>query len=266
MNEAKILDQFYTNPVIAEYYYNLLSEKFNLVDFFLFEPSAGQGSFSDLFHSDSLATDLSPKKDYIKRKDFFSIKKSSFKTKKPIFTIGNPPFGKNASLALKFINKSSDYSSYIAFVLPKTFKKQSMINKIDSNLHLVYEEDLPEDSFLHEGKKYNVPCVFQIWEKRKDKRKKIILKTKSEYFDFCKKEEADFAIRRVGVLAGKVFEEHSKYKDASHYYIKSRKNKDVLLYNMKKCFHEFQEIARNTAGNPSLSKSELIQIYENYLK
>ncbi len=265
MNEAKALDQFYTNPIIAKRYYQLLKSKFDLNNYFLFEPSAGEGSFSDLFHSNSLASDLSPKKKYIKKMDFFDVTTATFQTNKPIFTIGNPPFGKNASLALKFINESSKYSSFIAFVLPKTFKKQSMINKINQNLHLIEEIDLPKNSFLHEGKKYDVPCVFQVWEKRKEKRELVVLKTISDYFDFCNKSEADMAIRRVGGLAGKVFIEHEQYKDASHYYIKIKNNhcKEQLFSNLKSCYEEFQDKAKNTAGNPSLSKRELIQILEN---
>lgn len=265
MNEAKKLDQFYTKPDIAKKYYNLLKKKYNLTNFVLLEPSAGTGSFSDNFSGDFLALDLSPKKDYIKECDFFEFNENDIENDKEIFTIGNPPFGRNSSLALKFINKASNFSSYIAFVLPKTFKKISMQNKIDLQLHLVFEEDLEKNSFIHEEEDYDVPCVFQIWEKRTTKREKIIEKKQTELFDFCDKKEADFAIRRVGGLSGKVIIDFEDYKEPSHYYIKSKIEKNLLIENLKDCYEEFKELSRNTAGNPSLSKGELIRTIEKKL-
>jgi hypothetical protein len=264
MSEAKELDQFYTKSSVAKKYYDLLDNKYGLNDYFLFEPSAGLGSFSDLFHNDFLASDLSPKKDYMVKKDFFEIDKKYLNTNKPIFTIGNPPFGKNSSLAIKFINQSAEYSEYIAFILPKTFKKNSTLNKISDKLHLIFEEDLDKNSFIHEDQDYDVPCVFQIWKKEEHSRIKIKLKTTTNLFDFCSKEEADFAIRRVGGLAGKVLIDFEQYKAPSHYYInvKDKSQKDYLIEKLKECYVKFQEIAKNTAGNPSLSKGELIEIIE----
>ena len=263
MNEAKKLDQFYTKSSIAKKYYNLINKKYNLKEFFLLEPSAGTGSFSDNFTDDFIAIDLSPKKDYITKCDFFDFKKSDIESNKRIFTIGNPPFGKNSSIALKFINKAALFSDYIAFILPKTFKKTSMKNKIDPQLHLVFEDDLEKNSFIHEEIDYDVPCVFQIWEKRIEKRKKIEEKKQSILFDFCKKKDADFAIRRVGGLSGKVIIDFENYKEPSHYYIKANNNKEELINNLIDCYDEFKEASRNTAGNPSLSKGELIIILEN---
>jgi hypothetical protein len=266
MSKSRELDQFYTNPNLAKKYYEFLNDKYDLSSFFLIEPSAGEGSFSSLFHKDSIAMDLEPKKDYIKESDFFDFSIDSINNSKPIFTIGNPPFGKNSSLAIKFLNKSGTYSDYVAFVLPKTFKKSSTQNKINLNLHLVFEEDLPKNSFLHNGEAYDVPCVFQIWKKEDFKREKIIEKKTSELFDFCKKEEGDFAIRRVGGLSGKVLEDFEEYKEASHYYLKTKGfiDKKLLIQAFKDCYQEFQKAAKNTAGNPSLSKGELIKIIELY--
>jgi len=264
MSDAKKLDQFYTKSNIALYYYQVLEKKYILSNFLLFEPSAGTGSFSDLFTSHSISIDLQPKKDSILKKDFFSITKNFFDTKKPIFTIGNPPFGKNSSLALKFINNSAQYSDYIAFILPKTFKKESLQNKIDLQLHLVFEENTPQNSFIHEGQEYDVPCVFQIWKKKKNLRQKVNIKSTTQLFQFSNKDEADFAIRRVGRLAGKVIINFKEYKESSHYYIKANKimSKKELIDKINLLYNQIQNVSKNTAGNPSLSKHELITILE----
>lgn len=257
MNKSKELDQFYTNPKIAKEIYYYLNEKFDLSKYTLLEPSAGEGSFSNLFHKNSVSIDIDPKQDYIKKADFL---KKKFSFSEMVFTIGNPPFGKNSSLAVKFFNKAAIFSEYIAFIIPKTFKKISIQNKLDLNFHLLEEIELPNDAFIFNGRKYDVPCIFQIWEKRANKREILKNITHSSYFEFVDKNEADFAIRRVGVLAGKVLEDFDDYSSNSNYFIKSNISKNQLIKNLKEVFDELNETAKNSAGNPSLSKHELITI------
>jgi predicted RNA methylase len=255
---SRELDQFYTKKEIAKSCYDLVSSKIDINKYKLIEPSAGEGRFSDLFHNNSLALDLDPKKNYIKKQDFFDFEIDT----KDNVVIGNPPFGKNSSIAIKFFNKSATFSEYICMVLPRTFKKDSVINKLDFNFHLLLETDLPKNSFTFNDEDYDVPCVFQIWEKRDVKRNKIIQKTKTTYFEFSSKKDADFAMRRVGGLAGKVIEDFEDYKEPSHYYIKTPTNKKKIIKTLKDSYKEFNEKAKNTAGNPSLSKHELITIFE----
>jgi predicted RNA methylase len=265
VSKSKELDQFYTNQTIAKKLYSQLESKFDLSDYYLLEPSAGSGSFSDLFHQNSLACDLDPKKEYIQKQDFFDIDNEIFNDKK-VFTIGNPPFGKNSSLAIKFVNKAAEFSDYIAFILPKTFKKISVHNKISLNMHLLYEEELPLNSFIFNGQEYSVPCVFQIWEKRNIPRVKIETKKETALLDFTNKSSADFAIRRVGVLAGKVLSDFSSYQESSHYFIKSTKIPAAdLIKIIGGLYGELNTEASNTVGNPSLSKHEFIQIIEKYI-
>ena len=116
------LDQFYTSENIAKDCYNkykayALNKEITL----LFEPSAGSGSFFNLFPQNKrLGIDLEPKTNEIKKQDFFDFVPPKNKI---IATIGNPPFGKNASLAIKFFNKAAEFSKIIAFIVPKSFQK-----------------------------------------------------------------------------------------------------------------------------------------------
>ena len=75
-------------------------------------------------------------------------------------------------------------------------------------------------------------------------------------FIFVDKSEADFAIQRVGVAAGKVKVDFEKYAVASHYFIKANEK-------VRKVFEKinWSSVKGNTAGNPSISKSELINLY-----
>jgi len=266
MNISKDLDQFYTNKEVAKEFYNYLDHQFSLEDYFLIEPSSGEGAFSDLFHSNSISLDLDPKKDYIIKQDFFDFNFSSLDISIPVFSIGNPPFGKNSSLAVKFFNKSAEYSKYIAFIIPKTFKKVSVQNKLNLSFHLIQEIELQKNSFVFNNQPYDVPCVFQVWEKKDLLRDKVKTNIKSKYFDFVSKDDGEFAIRRVGGLAGKVILSFEDYKEPSHYFIKSKIDIEDLLDILVDGYPQFNSIAKNSAGNPSLSKYELITLLDSMME
>jgi len=257
------LDQFYTKKEISLDLYNKISEIINIENYFLFEPSAGTGSFSNLFHKNSLAIDLDPKSSLIIEEDFLEFNNNYFKNKK-VITIGNPPFGQNSTLAVKFFNKASEYSEYIAFILPKTFKKDSFINKLNINMHLIKEVELNGKNFIYNNKEKEVKTVFQIWQKKKVKRKKIDIKKESLFFKYVKKEDADFAIRRIGDLSGKIIKKFNKYSENSHLYIQCKENinKENFYNKFDIIYKEFKEKSNEVAGTPSISKSEIIKIYE----
>ena len=118
----------------------------------------------------------------------------------------------------------------------------------------------------HENKEYSVPFIFQIWERKNYKRNIILKEIKNEHFSFVKKEEADIAIRRVGNLSGKVIFDINKYAESSHYYLKINKNKRKIIKILEYLFDKLNKVSRNTAGNPSLSKRELVEILKENIK
>jgi predicted RNA methylase len=261
---SKKLDQFYTDSKVSKYCFDEADSIIGLSNYFLLEPSAGTGSFSKLFHENSLALDLDPKIINIVRMDFLEFDYDILKGER-VVSIGNPPFGKNSSLAIKFFNKASEFSDYVCFIIPRTFKKDSLVNKLNDDMHLIKEVSIDDDSFIFNGNRYKVPCIFQIWKKEDYKRDKIRILSSSEYFNFTDKAGADFAIRRVGGLAGKVLVDFDDYSPSSHYYIKSTIiSKNILIKKFTDLYSYFQEVSFNSAGNPSLSKSELIKIFENF--
>lgn len=256
VDREPVLDKFYTNNDIAEQcvknFLNIHSfEEYDII----IEPSAGAGVFLKYLPEQTIGLDISPEHSSIIKQDYLLWKPDSNKN---YLVIGNPPFGKNSSLAKKFFNYSV-YAKTIAFILPRTFKKVSIQNTLDLNFHLVFEKDLPLNSFTEFGKPKSVPCVFQIWDKKSKKRQKIVLEITHSDFVFTSKEEASFAIRRVGGLAGKVLDNFLEYADSSNYFIKAT---DDVKEKLRSLYEEFQIAAKNTAGNPSLSKGELVYIYK----
>ena len=251
-------DKFYTKESVAEECCKLIDfSKFNSI----IEPSAGNGSFLNFlpFYE---AFDIEPDSLKIKKQDFFSY--DAKRIKKPCLVIGNPPFGIQGKLALDFFNYSATFADTIAFILPLSFKKNSVINKLNENFFLIKEKTLPKDSFLLKNKDYNVPCVFQIWEKQEGKRKKIKLKMTSDFFSFVKREEGDFRIQRVGGSAGKASLDLNR-SVTSNYFIKNKTNisNEEFINLINKCYFPSIEW---TVGPKSLPKGELIEIVENKIK
>ena len=268
---ANNLDQFYTNiDVVRSCLDGISFDGFDIV----LEPSAGSGSFLSLLPKDKrMGLDLEPAHPEVIRQDFFDFVHDSGKK---YYVVGNPPFGKNSSLAVKFFNKSATFADNIAFIIPRTFRKPSVINRLDENFHLIRQQILPINSFhTPDGIEYKVPTVFQVWGKKQFKRQKVNTVTKHVDFDFVKisssptsqqkKEQcanSDFCIRRVGAGAGKVYEDYEhKYRDwKSHYYIKQNFNKARDIFSSIE-WDYLESPKYDTAGNPSISKNDLIKAY-----
>jgi len=262
-------DKYYTKPEIARQCYNFLisflnNQKIDIDNVYFIEPSAGSGVFLDVIKQPKIGFDIMPEGKDIIKNDFLAEDISNYlnDTKHNIF-IGNPPFGKNSSLALRFLNKAFEYSDIVGFILPKTFIKPSFQNKINLHYTIASQMQLPLDSFTFNNEPYKVPCVFQIWQKSSAKRETINEKTETKLFDFTYKQSADFAVRRVGGLAGKIFDDFNQYQPSSNYFIKAKVDKMLLKNVICNCFNELQQIAKNTAGNPSLAKTEFVKIIES---
>ena len=91
------------------------------------------------------AFDIDPKKDYITKQNFLELGLDKYKSYqsegRKIHCIRNPPFGRQASLARKFIKKCSLFSNTIAFILPKSFRKESYQKAFPLEFHLIKEYD-----------------------------------------------------------------------------------------------------------------------------
>ena len=180
-----------------------------------------------------------------------------------IHVIGNPPFGRQSSLAIKFIKKSCEFCNSVSFILPKSFKKDSLKKTFPLKFHLIFEVDLPDKSFLVDGIEHNVPCIFQIWEKKSHSRF-VAEKIEPLHFVFVEKsEDLDISFRRVGVNAGTIDINIDEKSVQSHYFIKFTNGKSTNdnIRQLSKITYEFN----NTVGPKSISKQELIKEFNKVL-
>ena len=252
------IDKFYTNANIVNKYIDKFKPFIKNNDLVI-EPSAGNGVWTIPLHMYNLiAFDIQPEGENIHQLDFLTL--DLYKFQNDLHFIGNPPFGRQSSLAKKFIKHitSCQKTQTIGFILPKSFKKDSFQKVFPLHYHLEYQDDVGKDAFLTNGKPYNVPCVFQIWVKKDYNREKPI-KLNPKGFEFTKKLHGQYALRRVGVYAGKIIDMMNvsleKISEQSHYFIKLKQNNDKFIekYNSIKWEHN------NTVGPKSISKQEFIR-------
>lgn len=141
----------------------------------------GDGSFYNQIPSDrKIGIDISPDSENIIQMNFLTYFPERVGR---ILVVGNPPFGRVSSLAVKFFNHVGRWEDVIAFIIPRTFRRLSVQNKLDLNYHLIHDSDIPTDPFSFYPKMY-VKCCFQIWERNDIPRKVITLPTSHHDWTF----------------------------------------------------------------------------------
>lgn len=261
MSQARALDQFYTSRQVAKDCFQILKNEFVLLDDDVFlEPSAGDGAFFELFPPGRReGCDLEPKHSEVVKANFLTEFQPNSAVQRWI-CCGNPPFGKNSSLAVQFFNRAAEFCEVIAFIVPLTFRKSSLQKRLNRYFELVSDTTLEELAFVFEEQPYSVPCCFQVWVKKNKPRRVVSTPLSHPDFEFCSRDEGEFAIRRVGGLAGKVIESFKGYSPSSHYYIKSV-DTDITTLKRRMQAIDWNDVKWNTAGNPSISKRELVAKY-----
>lgn len=243
-------DAYFTNPEYARHCVDTLASLFPFERFrSIVEPSAGNGSFLNLLPARANGYDIEPKSPRVIASDFFNVA-----VPKGAIVVGNPPFGFAASLAVRFFNHAAQGANVIAFIVPRSFQKDSIQRRLDARFHLVYEEICPKNSFLVEGGAYDVPCVFQVWEKRKQSRTVEQGSKGNPYLVFVNKNDADFSIRRVGGRAGQSLD-GCDWSENTTLFVKAVRPDARLVVDL--CFSAFEALRDNTAGVRSVSKSEI---------
>lgn len=268
------LDKFYTKSEIAHECINDII-KYHKWDYWnlVVEPSAGNGQFlNKITTMKKIGIDISPEHHDIIKQDFFTYKPQVVGK---ILTIGNPPFGKVSSLAIKFFNHAAEWSDYIAFIVPRTFNRISVQNKLNLNFHLISTRDLPVSPCCFTPK-MNVKCCWQIWCKQNEKREKIVQIKQHQDWVFLPMEKldsnnqptppknADFALRAYGSNCGEIISTNlHKLRPKSWHFISSKIDVTLLISRFKNLNYSISE---NTSRQNSIGKGDLIALYSIYTK
>ena len=260
-----VLDRWYTHDTVATRLFTTFKSFAKDVDLYI-EPSAGSGSFFSTFpEGKRKGYEIEPSEEghpEIQKADFYEVASSDHEGEGIVAYVGNPPFGKMATEAIKFFNTcaANPRAKYIGFIVPKTFQKVSVQNQLSLEFMLIHDENLPYNSFTLFDEEKGVPSCFQIWMRTKSFQRKKVELPENIWFEEVEKEVAEkatdgvyFAIRRAGGLAGCMLEglDHSK---ASTLFFKER------IRGVREALEEmiFLSTAEKTAGTRSVSKSEFI--------
>lgn len=319
LSDAQRMSQFFTRPETAQWCVDnlmkyLRSAGQNPNSKIYLEPSAGEGVFLDLLPrgTHQIAVEADPRL-CVKHPNYLyaSLDTDGFLgmsdddlglSRVPtnqVIAIGNPPFsnpkerGRGGIIALDFINHACKYADVVAFIVGCTFRRPLTINKVDSNFHCVFDENLPSTEkkhFLLEGERKSVKCIFQIWQRMPVERVMIpkIVKRGGEWggdwrFVSTTDESANIRIRQwgsadtIGQITGpettreivkaniatqKRTGKCGKLLDRCWYYLHADNPADVIR-KFKARIHLFKELAwdRSMGNNPDIPLDDLVRIY-----
>jgi predicted RNA methylase len=221
------------------------------------EPAGGTGAFvkaaKELGATGVLSFDIEPKAEGVQLGNFLEANLAGIKD---AITISNPPFGRNNSLSIPFFNKAAKHSEYIAFIVPRSWRKWSVINRLDRNFHLIHDQDLSIDYVDDLGEmvwqKSSLRTCFQLWQ-RKETQRDLIKVQDLGLVSKVSPEEADVAITVFGYSCGLVRTEFDRKPNSTVMFLKL--HDDRVLPALGKV--DFSKFYRNTAYTEALSLQEI---------
>lgn len=254
-------DEYFTTPEVAMNCMAVLLthvKQHKLSRRLFIEPSAGAGVWLDTLPDQfkRAAYDINPQDTRIEQQNFYGVV-----VPKGCVVFGNPPFGFAAAEAVRFFNHAASGAQLIAFIVPRSFKKQSVQARLSDDFHLLECVDLPAYSFEVNGVSHDVPCCFQIWYRTGKKREIKKTEIRNPWFDFVGPGAADVAVRRVGGQAGRLLS-GTDHSVSSTYFLRSK----VPLKVLRAALDSIDlTIVDQTAGVRSISKRELVALVSEVL-
>ena len=250
-------EQYYTPRDLAE---KLVQKTKALIPDFssrtVLEPAGGTGAFVEAAKAAGakrvLSVDIEPKHAEVGKANYLEAALNLTNA----VTISNPPFGRNNSLSIPFFNRAAEHSEYIAFILPRSWRKWSVINRLNRNFHLVLDEDLQidyvDDTHTLISQKNLLKTCFQVWQRRDELRDLVKIEDKG-FVTKVKPDEADIALTVFGYSCGKVNEEFERKPNTTRMFLKL--NHPKALKALKTM--DYQRFSKNTAYTDALSFQEI---------
>lgn len=250
-------EQFYTPTTTADVILTALDELVpDMTSMTLLEPAGGTGSIIDAAlgrgFTSVLSYDIEPHHELVQRGNFLE----QTITQRNLVTVSNPPFGRNNSLAIPFFNHAAQVSDYIVFIVPRSWRKWSVQNKLDRHFHLVQDDDLAVNYVDRDGNEVHgrdrLRTCIQYW-KRQDNLRPIISVQDMGLIEKCQPEEADAALTIFGYGCGTITTDFPRVKNTTSMFLKLKSPK--VLSAAKKA--DFAQYFMNTAYTEALSWPEI---------
>jgi hypothetical protein len=181
-----------------------------------------------------------------------------------LLTITNPPFGRNNSLSIPFFNKAAQVSDVIVFIVPRSWRKWSVQNRLDQNFHLVRDDDLTINYVDVNGKdahaKDRLRTCVQYWE-RKSKLRPIVKVKDMGIIERTTPELADAAMTLFGYNCGRLTTDFERRKITTQMYLNFKHPRAKKAIENS----DFSKFYMNTAYTEALSMPEINYVLNEYI-
>lgn len=258
-------EQYYTPPETATLVLDrLLKLRPKLARKFWVEPAGGTGCFIDALSArkifDVVSFDIEP--------HHTKVKKANFVDDSTKFTadvaIGNPPFGRNNALSIPFFNKCAQTCDVICFIVPRSWRKWSVTNRLDVNFSLVDDYDLQINyvdvaGTLISDNSHLRTCV-QTWERQTNIRHKIHIEDHG-IVKKCSAEEADVALTIFGFSCGTVRTDFPRVPNTTQMFLKLCHERALEALQSV----DFSRFYNHTAYTAALSLQEINFLLNEYV-
>jgi len=223
------------------------------------EPAGGTGAFIEAVASAGvnkiLSFDIEPLHKTVSEGSF--LDQEIHET--GLVTISNPPFGRNNSLSIPFFNHAARVSDAICFIVPRSWRKWSVTNRLDLNFELALDVDLDIDYVDAGGElistKSRLATCFQIWKRATTPRIPVRIKDMG-IVEKVSPDQADVSLTIFGYGCGKLKTEFEPVANTTQLFLKLVHPK--ALTSLKRV--DYSKFYKNTAYTEALSLQEI-----NYL-
>jgi predicted RNA methylase len=253
-------EQYYTpKPLALELVEHIENVLGSLAGKTILEPAGGTGAFIDAVQAKGVANvisfDIEPLHELVSLGDFLEqeIKESN------LITVSNPPFGRNNSLSIPFFNHAAKVSDAICFIVPRSWRKWSVTNRLDLGFELALDLDIDIDYVDAVGtplsSKNLLATCFQIWKKA-DSPRGLVRVTDKGIIEKVSPELADVSLTIFGYGCGKVKTQFEPVANTTQMFLKLKHPQALAALESV----DYSKFFKNTAYTEALSLQEI-----NYL-
>lgn len=259
-------EQYYTPKETAQEVFKNLKELVpDLSSRTFIEPAGGTGAFINAAIESGIkeiiSYDIEPHHPKVLAGDFLLQNLEAVDA----ITVTNPPFGRNNSLSVPFFNHAAKNSEYIVFVVPRSWRKWTVQNKLDRRFELLRDDDLDinyvDVNGVHGYKKNNLRTCIQYWRRSPDKLRQIYAVHDMGIVKKCKFDEADVSLTIFGYGCGTVKTDFPKKPNTTQMFLKLNHPKALeALTNV-----DFSRFFNHTAYTEALSIVEINYLLNEFI-
>jgi predicted RNA methylase len=230
------------------------------------EPAGGTGAFieasKEFGFNKIVSFDIEPKHPDVQLGDFLAQQLDLANA----VCITNPPFGRNNSLSVPFFNKAAQYSDLVAFIVPRSWRKWTVLNRLDQDFELVDDWDLALDYVNEAGHAThgvgNLRTCVQVWRRSSNGPRGIVTVPDHGIIEKTTPEKADVSFTLFGYGCGTVKLDFPRVKNTTQAFYKLVHPRALEALQSV----DFSRFYNHTAYTEALGFSEINFLLNEYLE